>query len=138
MAGPWWQRDHPDRAKLLEILRRQVNGIKPLQTGSGMWRQALDKPESWEETSCTAMFAYSIARAVNRGWIEPANLSVARKAFQGICRHVTPGGAVNGTCQGTNIGKDLEYYMKRERPDDDLHGRGPVMLAGAELLMAMR
>jgi unsaturated rhamnogalacturonyl hydrolase len=130
--------NHPDRPKLLDILRRQVEGIKPLQTASGMWRQALDKPELWEETSCTAMFAYSLARAANRGWIEPANLAVARKAFEGICQHVTPEGAVNGTCQGTNIGKDLKYYIDRPRPDDDLHGRGPVMLAGAEILLAKK
>jgi rhamnogalacturonyl hydrolase YesR len=128
-------RDHPDRPKLLQILRRQIDGIKPLQTESGMWRQALDKPETWEETSCTAMFAYSIARAVNRGWIDAKNMAFARKAFVGVCRHVTPEGAVNGTCQGTNIGLDLKYYLDRQRPDDDPHGRGPVMLAGAEILL---
>ncbi len=130
--------DHPDRAKVLDILRRQIEGIKPLQTPAGMWRQALDKPELWEETSCTAMFTYSIARAVNRGWINPANMDVARKAFEGICQQVTPEGVVKGTCRGTNIGMDLDYYAKRERPDDDLHGRGPVMLAGAEILLAKK
>jgi unsaturated rhamnogalacturonyl hydrolase len=130
--------DHPDRTKLLDILRRQIEGIKPLQTESGMWRQVLDHPESWEETSCTAMFAYSIARAANRGWIDPSNMAVARKAFAGVCRHVTPDGAVNGTCQGTNIGMDMKYYIDRPRPDDDLHGRGPTMLAGAEILQASK
>ena len=82
------------------------------------------------------MFSYSIARAVNRGWIDHSHLTVARKAFQGICQHVTPEGAVNGTCEGTGIGRDLKFYAERKRPDDDLHGRGPVMLAGAELLLA--
>ncbi len=127
--------DHPERTKLLEILRKMVEGIKPLQAASGMWRQVLDKPELWEETSCTAMFAYSIARAVNRGWIEASNMTVAAKAFEGVCRQVTPEGVVKGTCQGTNIGMDLKYYEDRPRPDDDLHGRGPVMLAGAEILL---
>jgi rhamnogalacturonyl hydrolase YesR len=126
---------HPDRAKLLDILRKQIAGIEKLQAPSGMWRQVLDHPELWEETSCTAMFAYSIARAVNRGWIEPAHLEVARKAFAGISQQVTPEGVVKGTCQGTNIGKDLDYYAKRGRPDDDLHGRGVVLLAGTEILL---
>src|SRR5262249_27186455 len=44
-------------------------------------------------------------------------------------------GVVKGTCQGTNIGKELDYYAKRERPDDDLHGRGVVLLAGTEILL---
>jgi rhamnogalacturonyl hydrolase YesR len=126
----------PLRAKLIEILQHQIDGLKKVQTPDGMWRQVLDKPELWEETSCSAMFAYGIARAANRGWIAPSNMAVARKAFAAIAKNVTAEGAVNGTCQGTNIGQDLDFYVKRERPDDDLHGRGPVLLAGTEILMA--
>ena len=126
----------PLRPKLIEILKRQVEGLKKVQAPDGMWRQVLDKPELWEETSCTAMFAYGIARAANRGWIDSSNLAVARQAFAGIAKNVTPDGGVNGTCQGTNIGEDLDFYAKRQRPDDDLHGRGPVLLAGAEILAA--
>jgi unsaturated rhamnogalacturonyl hydrolase len=128
--------NHPARAQLLDILRKQIDGLKPLQAPDGMWRQVLDKPELWEETSCTAMFAYGIARAVNRGWIDPANMTLARKAFAGLAKHVTPDGQVNGTCRGTNIGTDLEYYINRERPDNDAHGIGPVLLAGTEILSA--
>lgn len=127
---------NPLRAELIEILRKQIDGLKKVQTDDGMWRQVLDKPELWEETSCTAMFAYGIARAANRGWIDSSNMEVARKAFAGIARNVAADGAVNGTCQGTNIGQDLDYYIKRERPEDDPHGRGPVLLAGVEILLA--
>lgn len=128
--------NHPERAALLDILRRHVDGIKALQPTSGVWRQVLDQPTLWEETSCTAMFAYSIARAVNRGWIDANNMTVARRAFAGICAgYITPEGAVNGTCSGTNIGLDVEYYANRKRPDDDLHGRGVVLLAGTEILL---
>ncbi|MGE5549910.1 MAG: glycoside hydrolase family 88/105 protein, partial [Bacteroidota bacterium] len=117
--------DHRDRDKLLTILRRQIEGLLPHQTPSGMWRQVLDEPALWEETSCTAMFAYSIARAVNRGWIDGSYMTVARRAFAGIRRQVTANGEVNGTCQGTGIGPDLQYYLDRKRPKDDMHGRGP-------------
>ena len=126
----------PLRPQLIEILKNQIEGLKKVQAPDGMWRQVLDKPELWEETSCTAMFAYGIARAVNRGWIDASNMAVARKAFAGIAKQVTADGGVNGTCQGTNIGQDLDFYVKRPRPDDDLHGRGPVLLAGSEILLA--
>jgi rhamnogalacturonyl hydrolase YesR len=96
----------------------------------------LDKPELWEETSCTAMFAYGIARAVNRGWIDASNMAVARKAFAGVAKQVTAGGAVNGTCQGTSIGTTLDFYIQRPHPDNDPHGCGPVILAGTEILLA--
>jgi unsaturated rhamnogalacturonyl hydrolase len=128
--------NHPARARLIEILRQQIEGLKPLQTPDGLWRQVLDKPELWEETSCTAMFAYGIARAVNHGWIDPANMAMARKAFAGIAKNVMVDGAVNETCEGTNIGQTLDYYVRRGRPGDDPHGRGPVLLAGTEILLA--
>jgi rhamnogalacturonyl hydrolase YesR len=128
--------NNPLRSQLIDILRKQIAGLKKVQSPDGMWHQVLDKPDVWEETSCTAMFAYSIARAVNRGWIDPANMAVARKAFAGIAKNVTPDGAVENTSEGTSIGLDLDYYANRRRPHDDPHGRGPVMMAGTEILMA--
>lgn len=128
--------DHPARAKLIAILKKQVDGLKPLQAPDGMWRQVLDHPELWEETSCTAMFAYGIARAVNRGWLDASYLPMARKAFAGLTKNVTADGVINETCEGTNIGQTLQYYVERGRPSDDHHGPGPVLLAGTELLMA--
>ena len=126
----------PLRPQLLDILRKQIDGLKKVQAPDGMWRQVLDKPELWEETSCTAMFAYGIARAVNRGWIDASNMVVARRAFAGISKNTTADGAVNGTCQGTGISTSLDFYIQRQRPSDDPHGRGPVMLAGTEILLA--
>ena len=128
--------DHPSRAKLIAILKKQVDGLKPLQAPAGMWRQVLDHPELWEETSCTAMFAYGISRAINRGWLDASYLPMARKAFAGLSKNVTADGVINETCEGTNIGQTLDYYIKRGRPSDDHHGPGPVLLAGTELLMA--
>ena len=128
--------NNPLRAQLLVILRKQIDGLKAVQAPDGMWRQVLDKPELWEETSCTAMFAYGIARAVNRGWIDATNMVVARKAFAGISKNVTEDGLVNGTCEGTGIGNSLQFYNQRHRPVNDAHGRGPVLLAGTEILLA--
>ncbi len=128
--------DHPMRSQLIAILKKQIDGLKPLQAPDGMWRQVLDHPDLWEETSCTAMFTYGIARAVNRGWLDASYMDTARKAFAGLSKNVTAAGVVNETCEGTNIGQDLAFYVNRKRPSDDVHGRGPVMLAGSELLMA--
>jgi rhamnogalacturonyl hydrolase YesR len=122
--------------QLIGILRKQIKGLIKVQAPDGMWRQILDRPDLWEETSCTAMFAYGIARSVNRGWIDSANMEVARRAFAGIAKNVTPEGIVKGTCQGTDISRDLNYYANRRRPDDDLHGPGVTLLAGTEILLA--
>lgn len=131
--------NHPASPKILEILRRQIDGVEKVQARSGMWRQLLDRPESWEETSGTALFSYCIARASARGWIDATNMVVARKAFAAVCKHVKPDGAVTDVCEASGIfWGDYDFYMNRKRPEDEMHGRGPVMLAGAEILLASR
>jgi unsaturated rhamnogalacturonyl hydrolase len=128
--------DHRDRTKVLEVFRKHVAGVERLQAPSGLWRQVLDHPELWEEMSATGMFAFSIARAVERGWLPPEKLAVAERAFAGMTRNISEQGQVAGTCEGTLIGRDLAYYVSRRRPLDDQHAPGPVLLAGAELLSA--
>jgi rhamnogalacturonyl hydrolase YesR len=124
----------PLRPQLIAILRKQVDGLKPIQAPSGLWRQVLDKPELWEETSSSAMFAYGIARAVHRGWLPASDMAIARHAFAGVAQNVTTDGVIKNTCAGTGIGMTLDFYINRPHPDDDPHGWGPVLLAGTELL----
>lgn len=127
-------KDDPLRAPLLDILRKQFAGLKAVQAPDGRWRQILDHPDLWEETSCTAMFAYGLAHAAHAGWIDTTNLTVARHAFAGIATEVNADGAVAGTCIGTGIGQTVAFYRGRPQGADDYHGRGPVLLAAAELL----
>lgn len=129
--------DHPDRARVLDILRRHIDGVKRLQASSGRWHQVLDHAELWEETSCTAMFTYSIARAVSRGWIPREDLSVAMRGLRGLGERVGDDGSIRDVCEGTVIGQDLDYYASRAHPINDVHGPGPVLLAASEVLLAL-
>jgi len=128
--------NHPARSALLDILRRHIAGIESVQDTDGMWHQVLDHPEVWKEVSSTAMFSYSIARAVNRGWIDPANMAAARKGFAGLCQYITTNGVVNQVCPGTSLSTSFSYYVNTQHPaNNDVHGPGPVLLAGAEILL---
>ncbi len=126
----------PQREELMGILRRHIEGIRRHQAPSGMWRQVVNEPDLWEETSCTGMFAYAIARACNEGWIPGENMTAAEKAFEALKTRVMWDGSVLDTCAGTGIGRSLEHYIQRPRPVNDGHGPGPVLLAGAEILVA--
>jgi rhamnogalacturonyl hydrolase YesR len=128
--------NHPDHEKVLAIFRKHIEGLVSYQAASGLWHQVLDHRELWEETSCSAMFAYGIARAVSRGWIEKDYLKIAQKAFAGLNSRITRDGAILGVCQGTSIGENLDYYLTRQRPFDDNHGQGAVLLALTELIVA--
>jgi rhamnogalacturonyl hydrolase YesR len=63
--------DHPDRAAVLDLLRAHVRGLAARQSGSGFWHQLLDREDSYLETSATAIYAYAMAHAIDRGWIDP-------------------------------------------------------------------
>jgi unsaturated rhamnogalacturonyl hydrolase len=125
---------HPRRDTLLALLQRHLVGVSRYQSGTGLWHQLLDKPDSYLETSATAMFTYAVARAVNQGYIEPRYASVARRGWEGVASRVRPDGQVEGVCTGTVVSDDLVYYYRRPTPLNDIHGIGTVLLAGAEIL----
>ena len=125
----------PLRPQLLDLYHQFTETLLKVQTPSGRWRQLLDVPDSWEETSCSAMFVYGIARGVHRGWLPSEDLAMARKGLAGIASQVDPQGLIHEVCQGTNIGVDAKYYLDRPRSAGDHHGPGPVLLAAAEVLL---
>ena len=71
--------------------------------------------------------------AVNEGWIDKRYESVAQKGWQGLKTMIRADGQVEGICEGTGISNNLIDYYKRLTPLNDIHGLGPVILAGCEV-----
>jgi unsaturated rhamnogalacturonyl hydrolase len=128
--------DHPKRAELIKYLLRGIVGFSRYQDTSGMWHQVLDRPDSYLESSVTAMFIYTVAKAVNNGWINKRYISVAQNAWEGLRKKITPDGLVQDICIGTSIEEDIRYYYTRPKETNDTHGLGPVLLAAAEMILA--
>ncbi|MDR2472472.1 MAG: glycoside hydrolase family 88 protein [Tannerella sp.] len=126
--------DHPRRAEVIALLQRQVLNVAQYQSPNGLWHQVLNKTDSYLETSCTAMFTYSVALAVNNGWIDKRYRSLAIAGWKGILTQITPSGAVTNICEGTGIGNDIKFYYDRPAPYNDIHGLGAVFLAGLEVM----
>lgn len=131
-------KNYLQRDTLLALLRRHILGIARYQSSEGLWHQLLDKEDSYLETSCTAMFTYAIARAVNAGYIERRYASIARSGWEGILSKIHADGQVEGICAGTGVSDDLTFYYRRPRPLNDVHGIGPVLLAGTEMMTLPR
>jgi rhamnogalacturonyl hydrolase YesR len=123
--------DHPRRAPLAEMLRRQMEAVVRLQDASGLWHTVLDRPDSYLETSCAAMFALAILRGVQGGWLPAEMLASARRAWDGVRAQVTPEGRVTGVSAGTPPG-DFETYQ-RVPLGSQTFGTGFVLLAGIEM-----
>jgi rhamnogalacturonyl hydrolase YesR len=126
--------DHPDRPAILKMFRTDAQAVASLQAGNGLWHQLLDRPDSYLETSCSAIFTYCMARGVNKGWLDAAGYGpVAQAGWNGLTTRVDATGHVTGTCVGTGYGDDYVFYYYRPQ-DDDIHGYGPVLLAGSEMI----
>lgn len=128
-----------NRDSILSFIKAHINGVLKYQDSTtGLWHNLLDKSDSFLETSCTAMFTYSIARAINEGWLDTSYAVYARKGWNGVASKVTSEGQIKGTCQGTSMSEDLSYYYNRTAPDNDPHAFGPVLLAASEMVRLQR
>ncbi|MFL6659852.1 MAG: glycoside hydrolase family 105 protein [Massilia sp.] len=130
---------HPGYPKVLAQFRATLRGIAELQSGSGLWHQMLDRNDSYLETSASAMFVYAIAHAVNQGWVSPTTYgAIAQAGWAGLSTKINAKGQVEGTCVATTFGSDQVYYYNRPTSVDALHGYGPTLLAGAEMINMLK
>lgn len=131
--------NHPGRPAVLELLKAHAKGLAAHQSGMGFWHQLLDRTDSYLETSATAIYAYSIARAINRGWLDPlAYGPMTLLAWNAVATKVNQQGQVEGTCVGTGMAFDPAFYYYRPINVYAAHGYGPVLLAGAEVINLLK
>ncbi|MBD5779464.1 glycoside hydrolase family 88 protein [Pelagicoccus sp. NFK12] len=130
--------DHPHREELLSFFRDLCAGILKLQDEEGFWHQVLTHPDSYPESSCTAMFIFAFSRGVRNGWLEdPAPYADAvNKAWKALNKaSIDNEGNVYGVCRGSEFSFSPEYYKKDLLPRlNDTHGIGIVLLAGVEVI----
>lgn len=128
--------DHPQREQIRLNLEKHILGIAKYQDENGLWHQLLDKNDSYEESSCSAMFVYTIARAVNMGWIDKRYASIAIRGWQGLTEHmITHDGQLRDVCVGTGIQNDLVFYYTRPKRLNEVHGLGAILEAGIEIII---
>lgn len=126
---------HPQRERILKGYRTMMASLLKYQADSGMWRQLLDHPESWEESSGTGMFTFAMVSGVRNGWLDKkAYGPAARKGWLALVAHIDRDANVTDTCVGTNKGFSLQYYLDRERRSGDLHGQSAALWSAMALL----
>jgi rhamnogalacturonyl hydrolase YesR len=127
--------DDPSRPRILEGYRRMMATLLEQQGEDGLWRQLIDVPEAWPETSGTGMFAFAMITGVKNGWLDSSVYGpAARKAWLGLVKHINVQGNIANVCQGTNKGQTIEYYLARQRNTGDLHGQAPILWSASALL----
>lgn len=139
--------DHPDRPAILAIFKKLADGVVKWQDpASGCWWQVTDQGSregNYLEATSSCMFAYALAKAINRGWLpRDPYLAAVTKAYDGINTHLirqNPDGSLDLTqcCKvaGLGYGRDgtFDYYVHEPIINNDNKGTGPYILAGIEL-----
>jgi len=126
---------HPRRARIMEGYQKMMAALLMNQGPDGLWRQLIDHPESWAETSSTGMFTFSMITGVKNGWLNAKTYGpAARKAWLGLVNQLDQDANVKDVCVGTNKGFSVQYYLERERRVGDLHGQAPLLWSASALL----
>jgi rhamnogalacturonyl hydrolase YesR len=120
--------DNPHKKIIMEAYKKMMATLLQHQAEDGMWRQLVDDPDSWKETSCTGMFTYAFITGVKNGWLDEKTYgAAARKAWLQLITYINENDEITEVCAGTNIKDDYQYYLDRPRIVGDLHGQAPII-----------
>jgi len=135
------------RGRLISYLDALSNSLKKYQDSTGLWYQVVDKAAvkgNYLEASGTAMFAYAIAKGVNKGYLSASHMKTAELAYDGLINELVrkgEGGLYDLTqvCAVAGLGGNpyrdgtYEYYINETIRSNDPKGTGPFILLSLEL-----
>ena len=139
----WMPEDHPARPDMLGILHSILETLpRYADKKTGMWYQVLDSPGregNYIESTCSAMFAYTYLKAVEKGY-EPQYEKYAKRLYRSLVktfiREETDGSitltqccAVAGLGGKENRSGDYDYYIHEKITENDPKGVGPFIWA---------
>jgi unsaturated rhamnogalacturonyl hydrolase len=147
----WFPKDHPQRAKLVEVLNRTMAAVVKVQDAkTGLWWQVMDqggKAGNYTEASASCMFVYALAKGVRMGYLAQSYEANAKRGWEGIQKEFLTKGAdglmaLNGTVKVGGLGGTpyrsgtYEYYVGEKTQANDSKGIGAFLLAGSEMEQA--
>jgi unsaturated rhamnogalacturonyl hydrolase len=136
--------NHLQRGEIITVFVRAMAALVAVQDqASGVWYQVLDqgsRPGNYLEASASCMFAYALAKGIERGYLDPSYSAAARRAYQGILAQfveVDQAGLVNlnGICSVAGLGGtpyrdgSFAYYVSEKVVANDSKGVGPFVMA---------
>ena len=143
----YFPEEHPKQKELVGYLNQLVTALVKYQDESGLWYQVTDMGDregNYLEASGSSMFAYAMAKGVNKGYLPKNYKDNANRAFDGLTRDlikIDADGELHLTqvCSVAGLGGDpyrdgsYEYYVNETKKDNDPKGTGPFILAALEL-----
>lgn len=156
-------KDYARREEIISILRQTLDAVIRWQDKStGVWYQVMDSPNrdgNYLESTCSAMFAYSLLKAYRMGYVGDKYRDAGIRAYQGIINNFIRVNAdktisLTNCCSVAGLGPGLsekvlkaapkvkenkrrdgsyEYYLSEPIRDNDAKGIGPFIWASLEM-----
>ena len=158
--------DYARRQEVIDLLQKDLDAvIKWQDKKTGVWYQVMDSPErkgNYLESTCSAMFAYVLLKAYNKGYLGEKYRDAGKKAYQGIIDNfirINPDKTISLTkcCSVAGLGPaatpevkaalkkvnpkgevntrrdgSFDYYLSEPVRDNDAKGVGPFIWASLE------
>lgn len=121
-----WNPAHPRYADALAVWQCYCRDNAAMQTGSGMFRQLMDRPCSFEETTATGLIGAGIAHGILGDTLPTELGAVAFRAAIGLAGIVDDDGNVHNPST-TAGGYNFERQYASCAIFNDPHGDGAVM-----------
>lgn len=156
-------KDYARREEIISILRQTLDAVIRWQDKStAVWYQVMDSPNrdgNYLESTCSAMFAYSLLKAYRMGYVGDKYRDAGIRAYQGIINNFIRVNAdktisLTNCCSVAGLGPGLsekvlkaapkvkenkrrdgsyEYYLSEPIRDNDAKGIGPFIWASLEM-----
>lgn len=125
-----WDPGHARYGEVLELWQRYCRAQIEFQTPSGLFRQLMNRPESFEEATASGLIGAGIGYGVLHGSLPPTLGAAAFRAFVGLSRLVDDEGNIHNVST-TAGGYNFEQQYASCAIFNDAHGDGSVMAACA-------
>ena len=125
--------NHKKYKKIKDTFTKRLIDLLNYQSENGLWHQILNDPDSYLETSGSAMFGLALARAINHKWISQRYIPQLMKTWEAVSAQIDENGIIYGICQGTDMGKNADYYKNQKTLESDPRGMGAVLTFGSEM-----
>ncbi|WP_225551210.1 glycoside hydrolase family 88/105 protein [Sphingobacterium bovistauri] len=138
--------NHKGRAEIVQLIQNLAASLQKYQDKDGLWWQVIDKqraPKNYQEASVNAMFLYSYAKAMNKGYIGKDYEKLTNKLLKGIQNKLLikdvgntltliQCNAVAGLGGTPYRDGGYEYYVNERIRENDAKANGPFIMGCIE------
>lgn len=138
--------DHQSRETILAIFKQLIDAVLKYQDPeTGVWYQVVNfigRNGNYPEASASCMFAYALAKGIEKGYLDSSYVKALERAYEGIIYRFVEEDEngllnLNGVCMVAGLGGNpyrdgsYEYYISEPIKTNDLKGVGAFLKASA-------